>query len=1533
MRTIRRISPIFKKLGKKSLIGLITLILVILPTALLVLFNSAKPVSAAWADEDWGYRKSIAITAHTSSENNVYISTTISNTNTLVTNGQLQSDCGDLRFTKQNGEVLPYYISSGCNSASTVVQVFFNTFPAGAQTIYFYYGNPSAVNGFRSAAFSTEATSYTIGSTGSEEKAPSPVAYWKFDDGTGTTAQDSTTNNNDGTISGATWQTEDMCVSGKCLKFDGTDDYTSVADSDKIDFTASQDFSISSWIKVPSSQTTTANIDNDIIEKWSGSGGYPFTIRFYNSTAGGSANKIAAARYDGTNNPTVTSTSTFNDNKWHHVSFVKSGSTLYLYVDGKQEATTTDTTSGTTTNSSELFLGRRGGGTAQSWQGMLDDLKIYNYARSAEQIKADYNSRANSEGAASVLGSASNNNYKALNDGLVGYWKMDQSSWNGTSGEVTDSSGNANNGTAVGNATTASGKFANGGTFDGTGDYVTVSSITGNSSINTTAAWIYVVGVTSNNQYIIDQGGNNNWIQVYNSRIRAGTNSSYYCDGSTTLTTNTWYHVARTFDGTTLRVFLNGVQDCSLAASGAVPGAIRIGDYGGGGLALNGKMDETRIYNRALSPSEVTQLYNFAPGPVAYYNFEEGTGTTANDRSGNANTGTLTNGPTWTTGKYGKALNFDGTDDCVIVGNSNSLTPTAGGNISVSTWLKVASHNSSYREIVRKSSGWFLLLNTTNKIALSTSGAASEYDNGYAFPADNAWHYVTGTFDGSTIKIYLDGVQVTSYSGAALTADTTKLSIGSHNDNNTCSTQFIIGQIDDVKIYNYARTQQQIVEDMNAGHPPPGSPVGSPVGHWKFDEGYSTTANNSGNGGSTINGTLTNMASPATSTSGWTQSGKVGKGLVFDGTNDYVAISDNSALSASNITVSAWVNPTVNGSNNMVVAKRETNFEYQFFVGDGAPNFTIFSGGTGTGTTATSSQTLSTGTWSHIVGTYDGATVKVYVNGRLTGSASSSYVMSDTNSPVYIGIDNTTTGRYFNGSVDEVKFYNFALTADQVKMDMNQGAAQVLGALGDNSSSSSYSSSQEYCVPGSSASCAAPIGRWDFEEGTGTSANDQSGNNLTGTLTNGPTWVNGRTGNGKALSFDGSNDYVTMGDTSIVDFGSGDFTLEAWVKLGSLTQGRGMIIAKDNSGASGRQFALEWDGNDNNSNFIRIGYFYSDPGQVWLDTANNIITDSNWHHISAGRSGNSLFVYVDGVLKASGTTGGSHASMQATASQLRVGNRQYSGATDELNGSIDQVRIYNYARSSSQIKWSYNKGAPVTHWKLDECQGTVANDSSGIVNGSISIAALGTQTSAGTCQTSSTAWGNGVTGKRNYSLNFDGTDDRVSFTVPSVFNLASGGSMTLSAWIKTSTDGRGILQLQNGNPLIYLQTGNTTAGGTANKFVAYIRDDTGTVQAMPVNGVTTVTDNNWHHTAFVIDNTNLYLYVDGRRETSTTWAGGAVTIGGSTGYLGDLNNATNWEFSGQIDDFRVYNYALTATQMKNLYNDGAANYSPVSGAP
>ncbi len=185
------------------------------------------------------------------------------------------------------------------------------------------------------------------------------------------------------------------------------------------------------------------------------------------------------------------------------------------------------------------------------------------------------------------------------------------------------------------------------------------------------------------------------------------------------------------------------------------------------------------------------------------------------------------------------------------------------------------------------------------------------YDNGVSYSAnsttsvnDGKWHHIVGVRDSFTnqVRIYINGVleNTTTITTTINTDNTGTLTFGKYTDSWAA---YFPGSIDEVKIYNYARTQKQIIEDMNAGHPAVGSPIGSALAHYKFDEGYGTTVHNEGNGGSTLNGTLGAGSSAPT----WTNDGKYGKALSFDGSNDYVSYGNNSSLQmTSELTVSAW---------------------------------------------------------------------------------------------------------------------------------------------------------------------------------------------------------------------------------------------------------------------------------------------------------------------------------------------------------------------------------------------------------------------------------------------------------------------------------------------------------------------------------------------------------------------------------------------------------------------------------------------------
>jgi hypothetical protein len=146
---------------------------------------------------------------------------------------------------------------------------------------------------------------------------------------------------------------------------------------------------------------------------------------------------------------------------------------------------------------------------------------------------------------------------------------------------------------------------------------------------------------------------------------------------------------------------------------------------------------------------------------------------------------------------------------------------------------------------------------------------------------------------------YLDGVYLGSFSGTGAVTPTTRTDLGG-NDPTGSNPRYFAGKVDEVRIYNYPRSQAQILEDMNGGHAVGGSPVGSQVGYWKFDEGSSTSANDI-----SVN---SNTLTLSTATSAWTNSGKFNKAWDGNGSR-YVSRSDDSDFDVSatdDYSISMW---------------------------------------------------------------------------------------------------------------------------------------------------------------------------------------------------------------------------------------------------------------------------------------------------------------------------------------------------------------------------------------------------------------------------------------------------------------------------------------------------------------------------------------------------------------------------------------------------------------------------------------------------
>jgi len=222
--------------------------------------------------------------------------------------------------------------------------------------------------------------------------------------------------------------------------------------------------------------------------------------------------------------------------------------------------------------------------------------------------------------------------FDSLSTNLVGYWKMNEASWNGTTDEVVDSSGNGNHGVRSGNATTAGSGFNRSGTFDGTGDYVAVTSPsfpTGDFTISTwfkhngTNDTLFQIGTSS------PTGGDGIRLRRDSTAtIEIKMNNSIILNSSTTLSIATGYHFVLTRSGSAVTVYLNGRSDGTATYGTALNfgtcGDITIAADITNGVSctdapvneFDGQLDDMRVYSRALSSEEVAKLYQLVPERV-----------------------------------------------------------------------------------------------------------------------------------------------------------------------------------------------------------------------------------------------------------------------------------------------------------------------------------------------------------------------------------------------------------------------------------------------------------------------------------------------------------------------------------------------------------------------------------------------------------------------------------------------------------------------------------------------------------------------------------------------------------------------------------------------------------------------------------------------------------------------------------------------------------------------------------------------------
>ena len=655
-----------------------------------------------------------------------------------------------------------------------------------------------------------------------------------------------------------------------------------------------------------------------------------------------------------------------------------------------------------------------------------------------------------------------------------------------------------------------------------------------------------------------------------------------------------------------------------------------------------------------------------AVGLVGAYGFDEGTGTTTADQSGTGNNGTLS-GATWTTtGRFGNALTFDGTNDLVTIADANSLDLTNG--MTLEAWVRPATVATDWETAIMKETSGGVVYDL---YAAGTSGtkvpAAEIYIGGFrdavgtaVLPA-STWTHLASTYDGSVLALYVNGVQVSQLlQTGSMTPSTGALRIGG----NSIWGEHFQGEIDEVRVYNRARTATEIQADMSTSiSAPDATPPSAP--------GTLTTTGGLGQialtwGAATDNVVVAGYNVHRSTTPGFTTS--AGNRIAQPATTSYTDAPLSAGTYYYKVTAEDMAgNVGPSGNEASAVATADTT----------PPTVSISSPSAGATVSGFATVTANASDNGTLVG------VQFKADGANLGA-------EDTSAPYSVSWDTFAAG-------------NGPHTLSAVARD----------AAGNTTNAANVG------VTVSNTAAAGLVGAWAFDENTGTAVTDQSGRGNNGTLSN-AIWTTGGQFN-SALTFNGSNAWVTVPDSATLDLTTG-MTVEAWVRP-TTTGGWRTGVMKEQGG--NLVYGLY---TNTTSNRPTVELYVN--GSVRALTGTTQLVNGTWAHLAATYDGTTIRLFVNGVQAAQLAAAG---SMPVSTGALRIGGN--SIWSEWFSGTIDEVRVYNRALSASEITADMARSITPDTTRPTIAAQTPGNGSAGINVGSSGTARFSEAMNAGSITT------------------------------------------------------------------------------------------------------------------------------------------------------------------------------------------------------
>ena len=574
-----------------------------------------------------------------------------------------------------------------------------------------------------------------------------------------------------------------------------------------------------------------------------------------------------------------------------------------------------------------------------------------------------------------------------------------------------------------------------------------------------------------------------------------------------------------------------------------------------------------------------------------------------------------------------------------------------------------------------------------------------------------------------------------------------------------------------------------------------------------------------------------------------------GSSALFDGTGDYLDCNQPIIPSDSDFTIECWARtPSIPISDNyFLITQYSASGEGRngLSFNQSLGKFRYVANGSNQ-VLLDSTTSYAANTWYHLAVVRNGDDYTLYVDGTSEATDNSSMSLDQTANCI-VGSRNGVAS-YHNGHIDEVRISNSARYTSGFTPSttpfVNDDDTLLLMHM-DGTDGSTY---------------------FDDDNGVGRSAVGVSaiGNAQVDT-------AQYKFGGASAL-FDGTGDYLQSPLASTINFGTGDFTVECWIRFASLTNGE-VFISGSGTGSVFIQHI---------TNAFRIGR----AGVAFDSTTSTVTTNTNtWYHFAVSRSSGNMKIFVDGVAYFDNTNTNNY----SFSTNILIGGT--STSSQQLNGYLDEVRISDTARytsnftaptapfvnDSNTLMLAHMDGTDGSTLFLDD-NGASVPASRGIADSQI------TAVNEAQIDTAIYKWGTS-------SLLLDGTNDRLEVTG----NYSQTGDFTAECWIyPTSTSGTRLA----------FAIGNESSDRQSVYFTgSNLQTDeygSGGVDILASGGGITI--NNWHHIALVREGSTVSLYQNGSRLGTTT---STATIGNANNlYIGTLSDGAI-DFVGNIDEFRL----------------------------